>query len=169
MPQYTPDEFISLLTRAFSAHAPRAVSDTDPKGAPVLEWMLPNPHNPRFSLSLQVKGGNAYVDTCSLWFGQVEISGHMDADTAASAIDEIISDRVIAILRYKNRDAYENHRPSPRKWLYQLTDDEDDESAELEVMKARLRTCPTLGEKISGKLLGVFEVYSWSAEEVIER
>ena len=169
MPQYTPDEFTSLLTRTFAAYQPRTVRDTDPKGVPVIEWMLPNPHDPRFSVSLQLRSGRAYVDTCSLWFGQIELSGHMSTDAVVSAIEEIISDRVVAILRYRNRDAYENHRPSTKKWLYQLTDDEDDESAELEDMKARLRSAPTLTERISGKLLGTFEVFSWSESEVISR
>ena len=166
---YTIDEFATLLTRTFAQHHPRVIKDVNDKGIPVTEFMIPNPHLPRFAVSLQFHADGGYVDTCSLWFGQIEISGHMDADTAASAIEEIMSDKVVAILRYKNQDAYDDHRPSPRKWLYQITDDEDDESAELEAIKARLHSTPTLGEKISGKLLGVFEVFSWTSQEVIVR
>lgn len=165
----TIDEFAVLLTKAFAPYHPRVIKDTNDKGGSIMEFVLPNPEHPRFAVSLQVREDKGYADTCSLWFGQVEISGYMDIHSVVSAIEEIISDRVVVILRYKNQNAYDDHRPSSRKWMYQLTDDEDDDSAALEAMKARLRTSPSLAEKISGKFLGTFEVFSWSENEVISR
>jgi len=169
MSYYSLDEFSTLLTRTFALHRPRIIKDVDDKGKAIVEFILPNPTEPRFSISLQINETRGFVETCSLWFGQAEISGYIQADMVAGAIQEIIEDHVVAILRYKNQDAYDDHRPSGKQWLYQLTDDEDDESAMLEAMRQRLLSSPTLMEKISGKYIGVFEIFSWTQSEVISR
>ena len=169
MPIYTLDEYASLLTRAFAPYHPRVIKDVNDKGVSVMEFILPNPTEPRFSVSVQVQEAKGYVDKCSLWFGQAEISGHMNADQIAGAIEEIVSNRIVAILRYKNQDAYDNHRPSGKQWLYQLTDDQDDDSESLLIMKDKLQSKPTLAEKLSGKLLGVFEIFSWENRETVNR
>ena len=169
MPIYTLDEYASLLTRAFAPHRPRIIKDVNDKCITVMEFIVPHPTEPRFSVSVQVQEAKGYVDKCSLWFGQAEISGHMNADQIAGAIEEIVSNRIVAILRYKNQDAYDNHRPSGKQWLYQLTDDQDDDSESLLIMKDKLQSKPTLAEKLSGKLLGVFEIFSWENRETVNR
>ncbi len=170
MPQYTLDEFASSLTKAFASFRPRVIYDTTDKGEDVMEFLIPNPTEPRFSVSLQAKGKHKQVETCTLWFGQAEIKGQLAPDMVPSAIDTIVNDELVAILRYKNEDAYDNHRPADKSvWLYQLTDDEDDDSAALEKMKQKLSSPPSLMEKLSGKTVGVFEIYSWDESEVIKR
>ncbi len=170
MPAYTLEEFASLLTKTFASYRPRVIYDTTDKGEDVMEFLIPNPTEPRFSVSLQAKGKHKRVDTCTLWFGQTEIKGQLDPDVVSSAIETILSDELVAILRYKNDDAYDNHRPADKAvWLYQLTDDEDDDSEALTKMKEKLNTPPSLMEKLSGKLIGIFEVFSWSESEVVRR
>ena len=169
MAVYTLDEYATLLARTFAPYRPRVIKDVTDKGVEVMEFILPHPQNPRFSVSLQASETRGFVETCALWFGQAEISGRMDVDMVVSAIEEIVSDRVVAVLRYKNQDAFDNHRPSGKQWLYQLSDDEDDDTPRLEAMKQRLQSPPTFGEKISGQLLGVFEIFSWSEDMVIPR
>ncbi len=170
MPAYTLEEFASLLTRIFAAYRPRVIYDTTDKGEDVMEFLIPNPTEPRFSVSLQAKGKRKQVDVCTLWFGQAEIKGQLDPDVVPSAIDTIVNDELVAILRYKNENAYDNHRPTDKAvWLYQLTDDEDDDSEGLAKMKEKLHTPPSLMEKLNGKLVGIFEVFSWSESEIIKR
>lgn len=170
MPLYTLEEFATLLTRAFSSYRPRVIYDTSEKGERIMEFLLPNPHEPRFSISLQCKEIRRQTDSCTLWFGQAEITGHLDPDMAVSAIETILNDELVAILRYKNEDAYDNHRPAEKaQWLYQLTDDEDDDSEALEKMKQKLQSPPSLMDKLGGKLVGVFEIFSWNENEVIRR
>ena len=169
MPAYTLEEFASLLTRAFASHRPRVIYDTTDKGEDVMEFLIPNPTEPRFSVSLQAKGKRKQVDTCTLWFGQAEIKGLLDPEVVPSAIDTIIHDELVAILHYKHGDAYDDHRPSGNQGLYQLTDDEDDDSEALEKMKQKLKSPPSFMEKLSGKQVGIFEVYSWSRYELINR
>ena len=83
-------------------------------------------------------------------------------------MEEILADRIVAVVRYKNQNAYENRRKvnaTPSEWLYQLPDDAE----ALERMLDKLKKPASFLEKLSGKYTGVFEVYRWSGSEVIER
>lgn len=173
MPQFTLPEYAALLTRTFTPrfprdNRPRAVSDTTDKGEETLEFILPHPEDGRFSVSLTVSGRKGFAGTCTLRFGQAEVASALDPEVAVAAIEEVISDRIVAIVRYKNRDAYDDCRKvstAPMEWLYQMPDDE----AELTAMLEKLKKPAAFFEKVSGKYIGVFEVYRWSGSEVIER
>ena len=172
MPHFTSDEYAALLTRTFTPLVPRdcrprVVRDVTEKGIPVMEFLIPCPDTPQRSVTLTVCERRGVVDTCSLRFGQAEIAGALDSTDAISAMEEILSDHIIAILRYKNRDAYDSHRKAapPSEWLYQLPDDE----ATLAAMLEKLKKPASIMEKLSGKHTGVFEVYRWSESEIIDR
>ena len=173
MPHYTMEEYAALLTRTFTPRfprdcRPRAVSDVTDKGIPVMEFLLPHPDASQRSITLSACERRGMVESCSLWFGEAEIAGAMDPTDAMAAIEEILADHIVAIVRYKNTDALDNHRKistSPSEWLYQLPDDE----GELTAMLDKLKKPATLMEKIRGKYTGVFEVYRWSGSELLER
>lgn len=173
MPSYTPEEYASLLTKRFSPcfpreDRPRILKDSTDQGTELLELLLPHPQNRRFTASLvaHIKGG--LVDFCEVRFGATEVASHLKPEEAPLALEEILSDRIVAVVRYKNRQAYDDRRKSnasPMEWLYQLPDDE----AALSAMLERLKKPVSLPERILGRYLGVFEVYRWSESEVIER
>ena len=173
MAQYTIPEYAALLTKTYAPrfprdNRPRTVTDVTERGEEVLEFILPHPEEGRFSVSLQAFPYREAVSHCSLRFGQAEVASRLDPDEALSAIEEIIGDRIVAIVRYKNRAAYENHRiaaSGPAEWLYQLPDDGE----ELERMTEKLKKPATFFEKVSGAYTGVFEIYRWSGREVLER
>ena len=173
MAQYTPSEYAAYLTRIYTPrfpreNRPRAINDVTERGEAVLEFILPHPEEGRFSASLQAFPYRETVAYCSLRFGQVEVAGRLDPEEAIAAVEEVISDRIVAIVRYKNREAFENHRiaaSGPAEWLYQLPDDEE----ELSKMMEKLKKPATFLEKLSGSHTGVFEVYRWSGCEVLER
>lgn len=173
MAQYTLSEYAAYLTRTYAPrfprdNRPRAVTDVTEKGEEVLEFILPHPEEGRFSVSLQAFPHRDAISFCSLRFGQAEVAGRLDPEEALAAVEEVISDRIVAIVRYKNREAYENHRIAaggPAEWLYQLPDDEEALSQMLE----KLKKPAAFWEKLGGGYTGVFEVYRWSGCEVIER
>ena len=172
MPHYTPEEYASLLLRAFTPRLPRdcrptAVSDTTDKGEEVLELLLPNPADRRFSVSLTAHTLRGTVTFCELRFGQAEVASRLDPEEAVAAMETILSDSIVAIVRYKNRDAYDDCRKAapPSEWLYQLPDD----AAELEAMLKRLQKPAGLLHKLIGTYTGVFEVYRWSGNEILSR
>ena len=173
MPTYTLDEYAALLTRTFTPRfprdcRPRAVSDVTDKGIPVMEFLLPHPDASQRSITLSACERRGMVESCSLWFGEAEIAGAMDPTDAMAAIEEILADRIVAIVRYKNRDAYDNHRKistAPMEWLYQLPDDE----GELTAMLDKLKKPASITEKLSGRYTGVFEIYRWSESRILAR
>jgi hypothetical protein len=171
--QYTLEEYAALLNRTFTPRfpkdsRPRIVTDKTDKGAEILEFILPHPEDGCFSVSLQVNSCNSHVSTCSLRFGQAEIASSLTPEDAPAAIEEIIEDRIVAVVRYKNQEAYENHRKvstSPTEWIYQMPDDE----VNLNRMLERLQKPASPLERISGKYTGVFEIYRWSGHQLLKR
>lgn len=171
--QFTLEEYASLLTRTFSPqfprdNRPRAVTDTTEKGEEVLEFILPHPADGRFSVSLTVSTAHGYVTTCALRFGQAEVASTLSPEDALSAVKEIIENNIVAIVRYKNQEAYENHRKvstSPVEWLFQMPDDE----AALNRMLEKLQKPASFTEKLSGRYTGVFEIYRWSESRILAR
>lgn len=173
MTQYTLDEYAALLTRTFTPrfprdNRPRSVTDVTDKGEEILEFILPHPADGRFSASLTAHTHREAVAFCELRFGQAEVASRLDPTEALSAIEEILADNIVAIVRYKNMDAYDNRRKvsvAPMEWLYQMPDDE----STLDAMLEKLKKPAAFLEKVSGKYVGVFEVYRWSGSEVLER
>ena len=173
MPQYTVEEYAALLTRTYIPRfprdsRPRTITDVTDKGEEVLEFILPHPEEGRFSLSLQAGTYKGYVSSCSLRFGQAEVASKLDPEEALAAINEVIEDRIVAIVRYKNREAYENHRKIstyPMEWLFQMP---DHKGALCELLD-KLKKPASFLEKVSGKYVGVFEVYRWSGSEIVDR
>ena len=171
--RYTAEELTSLLLRVFTPRfprdcRPRAVTDVTDKGEEILEFILPHPENGRFSVSLTAHTQRGAVAFCELRFGQAEVASRLDPTDAVAAMEEILADNIVAVVRYKNRDAYDDCRKvsnAPTEWLYQMPDDE----AELAAMLDKLKKPAAFFEKVSGKYIGVFEVYRWSGSEVMER
>lgn len=167
---YTQEALASLLLKTFSGYRPRIIYDVTDKGEEVMELLIENPREPRFSIAFQAIGKRKQVDTCTLRFGQAEITGILEPDMAAPAIATILRDELVAVVQYKNDEAYDNRRPLPKaSRLFQLTDDEDDDSQELEKLKQRLSAPPSLMEKLTGKYIGVFEIFCWNESHIIRR
>ncbi len=173
MSNFTAEGFAAHLIRTFTprlprGYAPRATPDTDDKGREILLVTMPNPHDPRHSVALTATCRGEAVTTCALWFGAVEVTGALDPADAVAAVEEILAGNLVAIVRYKNRDAYDACRKAsaiPSQWLYQMPDDTD----ELSRMTARLSAKPGLVDRLTGHLVGVFEMYDWERTEIMER
>ncbi|MBE6586210.1 MAG: hypothetical protein E7645_06780 [Ruminococcaceae bacterium] len=167
---YTQEALATQLQKIFAGHRPRVIYDVTDKGENIMEFLIENPHNPRFSIVFQAQGRHQQVDVCTLRFGQAEIKGMMEPEMVPSAITTILNDELVAIVQYKNDEAYDNRRSIPNlEWLYQLTDDEDDDSTALEKMKQKLSAPPSFFDKLRGNMIGIFEIFSWSSSEIIKR
>ena len=173
MALYTREEYENLLNRTYVPRCPRdnrprSITDVTDKGEEILEYILPHPTEGRLSATLQATIFKGYVKSCALHFGVVRVAAGLDPDEALSALEEVLSDRIVAIVRYKSMAAYEDHRKassSPSEWLYQMPDDEE----RLASMKEKLQKPATLGERLSGKRVGIFEEYRWSGSTLIKR
>lgn len=173
MTQYTPEEYISLLNRTYIPrfprdNRPRILRDVDEKEQDTVELILPHPEDGCLSVSLTAYCDKGLISHCSLRFGQADVAVSLEPEEALDAIEEILSDRIVAIVRYKNEEAYDNHRKistAPTEWLYQMPDHEEALAAMIE----ELERPASLFDKITGKKVGVFEVYRWSERYLIRR
>ena len=170
MPYTSAEEFISALTRTFARFRPRTVRDTSEKGRPVLQMVIPNEVHPRYSLSVEVTEYGPDRLT-SLWFGQTEITSRLPEDDAAAAITEFLEDRMVTVVRYKNRDAHDDRHPMEKARVYQLPieGEEGQEPSELDRLLERLDTPATWVDRLLGRDTGVFEIARWSDVRVVER
>ena len=165
MSHFTVDGLATHLERTFGGHA---VTDTDAKGQVVLNFHISNPNEPRHPITMTAHEYRGSVTLCSLWFGQVEVSRALDPADLTPAIEAILRGEIVAVARYKNRDAFDDRRRVERgrsAWLDQLPDDTD----ALDAMKKKLGAPASFGERISGRMTGFFEVYDWTLSSVYER
>lgn len=165
---YTPDTYTARLIQAFTTreNRPRVVTDTSAKGDTMLDFLLAHPSDPRRSISLEALESRGEITTCTLRFGQAEIGSRLSPDDAIAAIQEILDDHIVAVVRYKNRDTFDDCRPvAERARLFQLPDDQ----GEWDALMDKLSRPAGTWEKISGKYTGVFRVYRWSDQQIVER
>ncbi len=165
MSHFTVDSFAAHLTRTFGGHA---AADTDGRGRPILEFHIPNPQDSRHSISLTASIFRGSVSLCSLWFGQAEATAVLKPEDAVPAIESILSGEIVAVVRYKDRDAYDDRRKASHgraTWLYQLPDDAE----AYENMLKKLKISANAWEKLMGTATGVYEVYTWEDAALYER
>lgn len=168
----SPEAYAALLLRTFSADCPpddrpRTREDVTDKGEPLLEFLLPHPTELRFSISLEVAIANKTVSHCALRFGQATVAKRLSPEDALSAIREVLDSHIVAIVRYKDGDAYDDHRVAGGHsvWLYQLPDG----AADLVAMEKKLSSPAGFWDKLRGQMTGVFEVYRWNESKKYER
>ena len=165
MSHFTVDGLATHLERTFGGHA---VTDTDAKGQVVLNFHISNPNEPRHPVTMTAHEYRGSVTLCSLWFGQVEVSRALDPARLTPAIEAILGGEIVAVARYKNRDAFDGRHKAERgrsAWLYQIPDDTE----ALDAMKKKLGTPASFGERLADRMTGVFEVYDWTCSSVFER
>ena len=111
---------------------------------------------------------NGYVESLTVWFGQARLPYSVQPYEVFEYINPIVNDQAVAIVRYKNRRAYDDHRQATdanSQWFYYLGSD----TAAYEQMMEKLRTPASAWERFSGRHVGVFEIIRWSGSEVLER
>lgn len=162
------DQFFLSLTRALRTYAPRVTSDTSPQGEDIRILTIPNPNESRWGLQFICPAepdakGEIYG---SLWFGAVEITGHLSSDEAEGTLRAVLDGELTAVLRYKNEDAWTNHRPAAWQRVY-VTAPGDEDIARLAALKERLSRPVTPIERIRGREIGLYEFATWHSIEFI--
>lgn len=162
-------ELTVALSRAFSSYTPTVNEDVTDKGENLTLFVIPHPTEARYSVAVEAKEAHGQI-ICALWFGSVSIASTVPAEQIIAAVEEILSDRIVAVVRYKNRKLYDARHPSGWVRVFQLTDDQDSDEAALTALLARLETPPTLLDRLPGGFgAGVFEIARWDDVTVTER
>lgn len=172
MPESAFDELTAALRLSLRDLSPDFTTDVDDKGGDVLLVTIRNPAHPYWGVSYEAAADRDGRITGALWFGQCEVTGHLPGGDAAAAIRSVTSGEIIAVVRYKSLDDLDDRHPSGWQRVLQVipgSGGADDDTAAYEVLMRRLRTPPTLRDRLDRKTVGVFEVARFDDVTVIER
>lgn len=163
-------ELSGALARAFSRYRPTITEDVSDKGEAVTHVVIPHPTEPRYAAMVEAKENKGGSISCALWFGSVEIAHIIPTDDIVAAVTEIVEDRIVTAVHYKNRETYDDRHPSGWQKVFQITDDRDTDEGALETLMNRWRTPATFLDHLPvGHRTGVLEVARWSWVTVLEK
>lgn len=169
MPYNGLKELTYALTRAWAVHQLTVNEDVSDKGEPVTLFVIPHPTEARYGVAVEAKETKAGI-RCALWFGSVLIAPVIPDDQILAAVEEILSDRIVAVVKYKHRDAYDDRHPSGWQKVFQLTRDHDSDEGAFRALMTRLTAPPTFADRLpGGPGIGVFEIARWSSVSVVDR
>ena len=157
----TIGESVAYLRRKYSAFGQKEIWDTDRRGNDFCEMVYPNEKQPNFPITVTLN-----EDGCLISVGQIpNVTGDrpISVDQAISAIDDIISDKIVFTLCYADDKDIGSGAPYFTR-VFALTGEGDDMSQELERFKQKISK-PVKGFMRKLTLLkGRFEFVSFSGK-----
>lgn len=144
------------------------IRDQDRRGRDFCEMIIKNEHQPSLPITVTVTD-----DGCCVSVGQFEdvaSSTRMTPDETLAAIDDIINDKIIFVLAYKDEDDIGFGAPYFSR-VFALTGGEDDMSADYEQFLVKISTPIKKFLRPITALKGRFLVfnYSGSVNKTVER
>jgi hypothetical protein len=118
-----------LLQNAFPQFSSRVIDDVDRHGNEFCELIFSNPNLPSVPIAVHI-----CEDGCSVSVGQFEdVTGsrNMSAEQTRGAIEDIINDKIIFVIAYRDEDDVGFGKPFFQR-IFAMTGDCDDMSREYE-------------------------------------
>lgn len=157
------EEKIEYLRRRHPAFGRKVINDVDNKGNEFCEIIYPNKSQEMMPITVSVSDAG-----CLISVGKIpNVTGDypITHEQAASAIDDIISDRIVFVLGYDD-DADDIGSGAPfLTEIYPITGDEDDMSDDLEKFIQKISTPVTGFKRKLTKLKGRFVITNFSGSE----
>ena len=131
------EEKIEFLRKRHPAFGRKVLYDVDNRGHEFCEMIYPNEQNPMMPVTVSVdeKGCLISVGQISNVTGDRQIS----VEQAASAIDDVVNDRIMFVLGYADGVDVGSGAPFMTE-IFAITGEEDDMSEELEDLITRIST-----------------------------
>lgn len=131
------EEKIEFLRKRHPAFGRKVLYDVDNRGHEFCEMIYPNEQNPMMPVTVSVdeKGCLISVGQISNVTGDRQIS----VEQAASAIDDVVNDRIMFVLGYADDVDVGSGAPFMTE-IFAITGEEDDMSEELEDLITRIST-----------------------------
>ena len=131
------EEKIEFLRKRHPAFGRKVLYDVDNRGHEFCEMIYPNENNPMMPITISVdeKG-------CLISVGQISnVTGDrpISVEQAASAIDDIVNDKIIFVLGYADGIDIGSGAPFMTE-IFAVTGEEDDMSEELEDLITKIST-----------------------------
>ena len=156
------EEKIEYLRRRHPGFAKRVLHDVDNKGNEFSEIIYPNEKQEMMPITVSVSD-----EGCLISVGKISnVTGDypIGHEQAASAIDDIINDRIVFVLGYSEEDDTMTGAPFMSE-IFPVTGDVDDNSAELERFIQKISTPVTGFKRKLTKLKGRFLITTFSGSE----
>ena len=156
------EEKVEFLRKRHPAFGRRVLYDVDNKGNEFCEIIYPNEKNPMMPIAVSVS-----EEGCLVSVGQISnVTGHrpITVEQAASAIDDIVNDRIIFVLGYADGVDVGSGAPFLTE-LFAVTGGEDDMSADLEAFIAKISKPISGWKRRFASLKGRFVITSFSGAE----
>lgn len=160
-----PEDFALELQKRFAGFGKRIIYDVTARGEDFCEMVYSNTALPSFPLTVTV-----YSDGTLLSFGNAEnitSDVRLDTDETIAAIDDIINDRMIFVLRYANQQKREDGKIADAQ-IFLVTGEDGDMSEEYKKYIARLQKKPSCLGRLLTTRRGIFRVLSFSGKTNIE-
>ena len=125
----TVEQTVEYLRAARRDFDPKVIYDTDRRGREFCELVIRNQNQPSFPVTVSVT-----EDGCAISVGQIENVTDCDTmspDQTLAAIDDIVSDRIIFVLAYRDNDDIGFGTPFFSR-IFAITGRNDDMSDEFE-------------------------------------
>lgn len=165
----TIEDSIAYLRRAYPDISKKVTYDVDKKGRDFCEIILPNEKNEMMPVTITVN-----ADGCLISAGRMmNISGEreMSVSDAVSAIDDIVSDKIVFVFKYKNQEDFFDRRACESRF-FALTGRDDDMQQEFDMLVADIeKPVKNKLERFFSKNIGIFEFLSFGGkfDRVVER
>jgi hypothetical protein len=152
-------EKIAFLRRRYPAFGQREIWDVDNRGEEFCEMIYPNEKNPTMPITVSVNENGCRISVGQ--FSHVTGNRPITVEQAAAAIDDIVNDRIVFALGYKDGECMGFGKPFITE-LFPLTGGEDDKKGELDAFIATLSTPVTGFRRKLTKLKGSFILTDFS-------
>jgi len=155
----TIQEQISYLHTRFPQFDRAVIHDTDNHGNDFCETVMPNASQPSFPITVSVTDRG-----CSISVGQLsDVTGSdsMTAEQTASAISDILADKIIFVLGYDDRDEESFASPYFSR-VFALTGGKDDMSEDYEYFMGKISTPLNKFSRMFSTLKGRFVIFNFS-------
>lgn len=164
------EEKIEYLRKKYPTFGKKVLYDVDHRGNEFCEIIYPNENNDMMPITVAVSDEGCLISVGK--FSNVTGDYPISHEQAASAIDDIVSDKIIFVAGYDTDSEDETGSRAPfMTEIFAITGDVDDESDELEKFIARISTPVTGFKRKLTRLKGRFIITSFSGKDTktIER
>ena len=156
------EEKIDYLRRRHPKFAKRIMHDIDNRGNEFCEMVYPNENQEMMPIAVSVSDAG-----CLISVGKISnVTGDypISHEQAASAIEDIVNDRIVFVLGYSEEDDTMSDAPFMTE-IFPITGDVDDASEELERFIAKISVTVTGFRRRFTKLKGRFLITSFSGKD----
>ena len=149
----TVEEKVRYITQRYPDFAKKTIRDEDSRGNVFYDMIIENEKNPSMPLTLSVSDEGCTISVGII--GNITGGKPISHEVALSAVDDVISGKILFVTGYRGKDTYGVDTPFMTQ-IFALTGREDDMTEEYESFKSTLSKPLSKFERLFTSLKGKF-------------